>query len=50
MNWLITIVEDEHNNFSYQVIFAMSHNQAVELANRLGHLINKGIESVEILE
>jgi hypothetical protein len=50
MNWLITIVEDEHNNLSYQVIFALNYIQAVELANRLGHLINKGIEFVEILE
>lgn len=50
MNWLITIVEDEHHNTSYQVIFAMSYTQAAEIARRLGHRINKGILSVEILE
>mgnify|MGYP001581064746 FL=1 len=50
MNWLVTLCDGENGEVCHQVIFAMTAEQAQDLAEKLSWRVNKGLESVEILE
>lgn len=49
MNYLIALVDGENGELDYHVIFAMSLEQAEQIAQKLSWVLVKGIESVEEL-